>query len=511
MSKKAKDADECIMSAVDVARVYAGMLMCYMDKESMRNALRQPRKNGRLYAYADIVRDACRQFFRIRDGKIHVYDGKKWSSIQWVKGGFSGSSELSIDFNLIVREAFVNCCDDSFGIEIAKSDWVDREGKIMEYAIQGVMSSPMCYDATLVGFRNGIWDFKDIYEPVRHDFKERLGICELLPYDFDADATCPVWLGFLNTMLPSSDIDTLQKFFGLGIVNRKMLGRSVEESLWLIGDGANGKSTILNVLTGLYGSWNISNTRLDALLDRNNIVRMMSMSAIEGKLFNICTEISGTDIEHGSDMFKSLVSGEAQNVRGIGQDIHTAYDIPYFIFSMNQMPVHKKMDDAFRRRMVTIDFRSSVRREDMDRSLGVKLAKEYSGIRNWAIEGYKRFVSDGFTTKRTIRGAGLTNEEVDNMIANGQTVDLWKADVGIRASRSVGHEDDEVDVWVKKSTLYEDYSNYCINRLQCPVGSDNQLGRDLHRLHFESQRKAGGMCYRVYCDKTSKFYINNKL
>ena len=108
MSKKAKDADERIMSAVDVARVYAGMLMCYMDKESMRNALRQPRKNGRLYAYADIVRDACRQFFRIRDGKIHVYDGKKWSSIQWVKGGFSGASELSIDFNLIVREAFVN-------------------------------------------------------------------------------------------------------------------------------------------------------------------------------------------------------------------------------------------------------------------------------------------------------------------------------------------------------------------------------------------------------------------
>lgn len=511
MAKLSKNEVERCTSAVDFARVYSRVLMSYMDKESMQAALRQPRKNSRLYAYGDVVRDACREFFRFRDGKIHVFDGKKWSSIQWIKGGYSGISDLNVDFNLIVREAFVNCCDDPFGVEIAKSDWVDRESKIMEYAIQGVTSSPLYYDASLVGFRNGVWDFKDIDNPVRHSFGERMGIGELLPYDYDESATCPVWLGFLNTMLPSSDVDILQKFFGLGIVSRKLLGRSVEESLWLIGDGANGKSTILNVLMGVYGSHNISNTRLDALLDRNNIVRMMSMCAIEGKLYNICTEISGTDIEKGSDMFKSLVSGEAQNVRGIGQDIHIAYDIPYFIFSMNQMPSNRKMDDAFRRRMVTIDFRSSVRTEDMDRSLGVKLAKEYSGIRNWAIEGYRRFVSDGFTTKRTIQGAGLTNEEIDNMIVNGQTVDLWKADVGIRASRSVGHEDDEVDVWVKKSTLYEDYTNYCIHKLQCPAATDNQLGRDLHRLHFESQRKASGMCYRIYCDKTSKFYINNKL
>lgn len=506
MEKKAQKSSK---TGIEAVRVYASELMSYMDKEAMRLALRQPRKNGRLYAYGDVIRDACRSFFRVKDGKIHVFDGKKWSSIQWLKGGNGTSSELNVDFGLIVREAFVNCSGDPFGIEIAKSDWVDREGKIMEYAISGAMSSPLYYDASLVGFRNGIWDFSDVYNPVKHSFDDRMDVSSLLPYDYDPEASCPTWLGFLDTMLRPSDIEILQKFFGLGVMTRKSMARSIEESLWLIGDGANGKSTILNVLSGVYGSRNISNTRLDALLDRNNIVRMMSMSAIEGKLYNICTEISGTDIERGSDMFKSLVSGEAQNVRGIGQDIHIAYDIPFFVFSMNQMPANKKMDDAFRRRMVTIDFRSSVRAEDMDRGLGAKLASEYSGIRNWAVEGFKKLMADGYTLKSSIMGMQLTSEEIDVMIANGQTVDLWKADSNIRASRSVGHEEEEVDVWVRKSALYQDYVSYCMNRLMCQPASDNQLGRDLHRLHFESVRKSGGMFYRVYCDKGNRFFINN--
>ena len=455
----------------------------------------QTRKNSRLYDYSDVLRKACSDCFYWRNGDVYVYDGRVW---------------LSYDADVLkylIRDALVLASGDC--AEKVKVDWVDNERKLFAYAMDGIRSNVLNYNTSLVGFSNGVWDFSDMCHIVRHEFGERMPVTHLLGYKYDESAKCPVWLSFLSEMLADSDIEILQKFMALGCQDRKSMSHRVEESLWLIGSGANGKTTIQSVIRMLFGEWNVSSTRLDALLDRNIDARMRAMGAIEGKVFNMCQEISGTDIEKGSDVFKSLVSGEPQDVRVIGKNIHTAYDIPYLIFSMNQMPSNRKMDKAFSRRMVRIDFRSSVRREDMDRQLLTKLAGEMSGIRNWVLQGWFKLERDGFSIRPPRESDKMTDEEIEMHIANGQTIDVWLDQWAfLWPSRHIGHDEDEVCLDLRSVELYRDYASYCENKLDCLPESSNSFGRQMHdRLNFESHRRSIGVYYRVYCDKSNRFNL----
>jgi len=466
-----------------------------VDKQGLVHACLHTRKNSRLYEYCDVLREACSRTFYWRNGEVYVFDGRVW---------------LPYDADVLkylVRDALVSAsaeCSDKI-----KVDWVDCERKLFGYAMDGIRSHVMEYNNALVGFSNGVWDFSDMNNPVRHPFSDRMPVTDILPYRYDEGELCPTWIGFLEEMLRPADIEVLQKFMALGCCDRKSLGRSIEESLWLIGSGANGKTTIQNVIRLVFGEWNVSSTRLDALLDRNIDSRMRAMGAIEGRIFNMCQEISGTDIEKGSDVFKSLVSGEPQDVRGIGRNIRPAYDIPYLIFSMNQMPSNRKMDKAFSRRMVRIDFRSSVRRQDMDRLLLTKLRGELSGIRNWVIRGWFKLERDNFNVRTYGDDDKMTDEEMEMHIANGQTVDVWLGQWAfLWPSKHVGHESDEVCLDIKSADLYRDYVDYCENRLQCDAETLNSFGRQMHdRLNFESKRRSVGIYYRVYCDKDNRFNV----
>lgn len=467
---------------------YSAGLQGFISKKGMQSAVMFPRRSSRLYEYCSMLRDACGGYFRWYKDGVWVHDGRVWRSME------------DHVFNVVVEKAFVGSGGVGVSGEIVKGDWLSNDSKLLKYALDGVRNSKLEPSRSIVGFSNGVWDFSDVDHPVYHSFDERYPVCDLLDYAYDPDAVCPVWLSFLASVLSPSDVRVLQKFFGLGVVSRSMLGHRVEESLWMIGNGANGKSTIQDVMRGVFGSpWNVGSTPLDSLLDKDVDSRFRSVASIEGKLFNMCDEISGTNIERGSDMFKSLVSGSPQSSRLLKHNIRVISDIPYFVFSMNQMPSNKRMDDAFRRRMVVLKFVSCVRSEDMDRGLAQKLANEYSGIRNWAIEGYRMLVEDGYTTK-----VGVV-EDTDMMLDNGQSVDVWRDKVGISSCSHVGHLSDEVGVWIKSSVLRDDYEGYCRGQLIVEPVNENQFGRDMTRLGFRRKNGFRGTCYLVYCANDSRF------
>jgi putative DNA primase/helicase len=158
---------------------------------------------------------------------------------------------------------------------------------------------------------------------------------------------------------------------------------------------------------------------------------------------------------------------------------------------MNQRPVNKRMDSAFRRRLVEIIFNQSIREEDMDAGLGDKLKKELSGIRNWMIEGYKMLVRDGFRFDHTCAE--------DYMEYNDQFFDIFAKHDGLRASAWAGRG--ETPQLVSFTALYDKYVDFCQRKgygQESP--SEKSLSQDLKRLNFHKVRKAAGVFYEVYCD-----------
>lgn len=490
MAKKVEKSSTIGMLQAEIG-MYCSQLQSCIDRSALLKAYQTRRRSERLYAYHSILRDACCRCFR---GTSMSNDGKK--CIVW---GFNGRywTPLSpVVFRDSVGQALISAA--GAGDFVVKGDWIEKQNTLLSSAYAGVCVSPLEKNPAIVGFRNGVWDFTDIENPVYHSFTDMMPVTDLLGYDYDPESGCKMWLTFLGMMLSPKDILKLQKYLGLGCVNRRLMSHVVEDTLWLIGSGANGKTTIEEVVRAVYGYNNVSEASMGELLDRNQISRMLTMSNIDGKIFNICSEVDVNDISRGSDAFKRLCSGEPQNARGIGENVRRIYDIPFLIFSMNQRPVNKRMDAAFRRRIVEINFNQSIREEDMDAGLGDKLKKELSGIRNWMIEGYRMLVRDGFRFDHT--------SSEDYMEYNDQFFDIFARHDGLRPSAWAGRG--EKAQLVSFGTLYDRYVDFCKRKgYGQETPSEKSLSQDLKRLNYRKVRKASGIFYEVYCENELDYAI----
>ena len=490
MAKKVEKSSTIGILQAEIG-MYCSQLQSCIDRSALLKAYQTRRRSERLYAYHSILRDVCCRCFR---GTSMSNDGKK--CIVW---GFNGRywAPLSpVVFRDSVGQALISAA--GAGDFVVKGDWIEKQNTLLSSAYAGVCVSPLEKNPAIVGFRNGVWDFSDIENPVYHSFTDMMPVTDLLGYDYDPESGCKMWLTFLGMMLSPKDILKLQKYLGLGCVNRRLMSHVVEDTLWLIGSGANGKTTIEEVVRAVYGYNNVSEASMGELLDRNQISRMLTMSNIDGKIFNICSEVDVNDISRGSDAFKRLCSGEPQNARGIGENVRRIYDIPFLIFSMNQRPVNKRMDAAFRRRIVEINFNQSIREEDMDAGLGDKLKKELSGIRNWMIEGYRMLVRDGFRFDHT--------SSEDYMEYNDQFFDIFARHDGLRPSAWAGRG--EKAQLVSFGALYDRYVDFCkVKGYGMETPSEKSLSLDLKRLNYRKVRKAAGIFYEVYCDKELEYAL----
>ena len=493
-NRNSGDSQEVSNSLEGVIKYYSKELQKCINKSLVYDACRESVRSMRLHMYHSILRDACRECFRATN---ITEKGSTFLCDVW---GFNGTvwEKLSpVVFADCIGKAMITVAD--IGRVIVTEDWVSKKNQMVNDAYAGVCTSPLELDGSIVGFSNGIWDFSDIGHPVLIPFEDRPCITELLPYDYNPDATCPMWLSFINTMLPKKDVYRLQKYLGLGVVNRRLMGRSIEDTLWLIGSGANGKSTIAKVLSLVYGENNISWLSMRELLDRNPMSRQMTLGHIDGKIFNICEEADMNDITRDSDSFKKLCSGAPQSGRDIGRNVREIKDIPFLIFMMNSRPHNKRMDAAFRRRLVDIVFKVSVKEEDMDAGLVDRLESELSGIRNWMIDGYKALVADGYQFDRS------SSEEY--MEENEQFFDIFAKAEGIRPSAWAGHN--ERAQLVSAQALLERYDDYCMRKHLCSYHPTmKSMAADLKRLQFQkAPRKATGVYYEVYCDHLLEYAI----
>ena len=480
--RRLKRNDDVVNDKMSLIDDLSDVIYRSFDKKLLRDAYQQARFGDRVYGYQDAVFSSCASCFRVYMGDVYYFDGRIWCPLSDV-----------------VLENALNKAMVRGGVP--KSDLINSRSKLLYSARGGASMSSLELSASVIGFRNGVWDFGDIDNPVYHSFEDRMPIVSVLPYDYDPSAGCPRWLAFLQSVLPKGEIMKLQKFLGLGCVDRKRMSHKIEETLWLIGNGANGKSTIFDVVRGVYGADNISYVGLDTLLSGSSDVRARFIGSIVGKLFNYCSEIQSNDITRYADTFKSLCSGEPQVVRRLGHNPETTFDIPFLIFNMNTRPTDRNMDKALLRRLLFIPFRTSVSIAEMNRELSNELMNELSGIRNWMIEGYRMLVRDGYRFNTT---KDADEAMTDYMLENGQTVQVFLNKKGYDCNRRTGHWDDKLQ-WVTAAALYDDYESFCVKWLKEPLNK-RAFGGEMSRLGWHEgngnrKRTGSGYVYGIFCEK----------
>ncbi len=212
-----------------------------------------------------------------------------------------------------------------------------------------------------------------------------------IPVEFDADAEAPRFKRFLEEVFEPDDdrpekIDALLQLIGYTLMSHARH----EKFVMLIGEGANGKSVLLDVIEQLCGNPNVSGVQ------PSNFDRTFQRAHLDMKLANIVTELRQGEIIADAEL-KAITSGEPSTVEHKHQKPFVMRPYCTCWFGTNHMPATRDFSAALFRRASVFQFNRVFAEDSQDKMLKYDLRKELPGILNLALKHYAEALVFGFS------------------------------------------------------------------------------------------------------------------
>lgn len=306
----------------------------------------------------------------------------------------------------------------------------------------------------LINFPNGMLDLES-GKLLPHSRDYYSSIQMLFPYT--PDARCPNWNTFIEDVTAGdlSRHNLLQEMFGYCLLRDARF----QKAFCLLGDGANGKSVLLNVLESMVGSRNCSHVEIAFLQSDFQRIKLLH------SMVNICNDMK-TDVSGTESFFKAIVAGDPISGCYKGQDFVDFKPFCKMVFSANRMLTAKDVDYSFVRRFCFIQFpvkfvdepqKPNERKRDYE--MTSKLMAELPGILNWSLAGLKKLLEQNSFTE-TCDQIQNTNEL---MIMSNPLISF--------VDEVVGNGAPHWQKQVTKKEVYEKYSEWCRQTNTLPMSA----------------------------------------
>jgi putative DNA primase/helicase len=206
-----------------------------------------------------------------------------------------------------------------------------------------------------------------------------------LPVKFDPNAKCPLIDEKMHEWLESEEhVQAMYELIGYCLWREY----TYQNAFFFVGEGSNGKTTLIKLITAFLGSENVSNIPIQDLGDEFKTVNLL------GKLANIADELSAKALEDTSK-FKQLTGDSPMSgYKKYVQEAFQFVSIAKQLFATNELPKTSDNSQAFFRRPIIFEFNKTFNNENgkKDPDLIKKLteSEELSGLLNKAIEGLNR-------------------------------------------------------------------------------------------------------------------------
>ena len=330
-------------------------------------------------------------------------------------------------------------------------------------------------DTVLINLQNGTFEINDKGTQLR-PFDRSDFITYQLPFEYESQATAPLFQKYLDEVLPDKDRQkVLAEYLGFVFIKHGSNRLKEEKALILYGTGANGKSVFFEVVSALLGTENTSNYSLQSLTNENGYFR----AKLANKLVNYGSEING---KLESSLFKQLVSGEPVEARLPYGQPFILKQYAKLIFNSNELPKDVEHTNAYFRRFLIIPFDVTIPPEKQDKTLHVKIIeKELSGVFNWVLDGLNRLLEQKrFTHCEAIKQA------VEQYKSQSDSVKMF-----IDENNYKNHATEYRLI----KDLYNDYRVYCIEDGFKAVNKSNFIKR-LKGFGIEVKRiNSGNVAY----------------
>ena len=195
-------------------------------------------------------------------------------------------------------------------------------------------------------------------------------------------------------------INFLQRAIGYALT-----GDTREQCLFILhGNGSNGKSTLLNAITAMFGEDYAINTPTETLMARKGEGVRNDIAALNGARL-----VTAIEAEKDQRLAESLVKGMTGSDKMTARFLYGEFFsfIPEFklFLATNHKPQIKGTDNAIWRRIRLIPFIVTIDEGEKDKALPEKLLSELPGILNWAIEGCLQWQKEGLGVPEEVKAA----------------------------------------------------------------------------------------------------------
>lgn len=342
---------------------------------------------------------------------VYIIDGK-------------GSQVKNIIQNLIYRE-FQN------------SRTINRiyELIVMQSCLRKNYSEVNQYPDTWINFKNGMLDVNTMellpHSPeyfsmnqIPHDFKQ-IYKQDLEKYPYSQQ--------FLKTSLNVPDIDTVFQYMGICLTHTTVY----QIFLLLKGEGANGKSLLIDMFNAVIGEQNVSSLSMEKLTQR------FFSSQLVFKLCNTCADISKVTIEDDAEL-KKIIGGDMLQTEFKGKDSFSFRPYAKMLFSANRFPHVNDRSNGFKRRLRVIEMNKNTKEKDI--YLKEKTLQELDFWVYMAVQGLKKVL-----TQHDVYESENSKKVKENIHKESDSVYAFISDCLTRVE----------GMNIKRSEMFKEYDLYC--------------------------------------------------
>lgn len=225
----------------------------------------------------------------------------------------------------------------------------------------------------------------------------------LAAVDYDPEAACPRWMGWLQEILPEQDARLfVQRWFGYCLTGDV----SEQALLCCYGTGSNGKSTLLEIVGEILGDYTVTvpietflhDDRKSGAQATPDIARLPGARLVLASEPEVGARLSESTV-------KRITGGDKVNARRLFQDQFEFRPKFKLVMSFNTKPSVRGQDEGIWRRLLVVPFKVYIAKSRRDKHLKEKLLVERAGIFNWMLDGYRLWREQGLNPPHSVVAA----------------------------------------------------------------------------------------------------------